>query len=261
MRDDIQRRAREVHARADALEREVLTRWPRAWSQMDQLRLSRPMPWPSWCLVPMAAAVAVTTATAPVSLMPPPIAAVSALYAWRRARSVWMVEDGLAGRLLGQVPDALDADLLTSGMPEWCLCIATGHPEWPGSALWAHLEHDANTGRPELRLLIDMGEGGLESLQVIAVYLDRGTLTEAIADWRATALGAMTGVAGGDVRGGELDSGVARAADLVDGLVSLVGHLCRPEADITGDRPGARPMRLKSTAKDRRTWRVGYSIE
>ena len=36
--------------------------------------------------------------------------------------------------------------------PEWCVYIAAAHPEWPGHGLWAHLEHDVNTGRPELRL-------------------------------------------------------------------------------------------------------------
>lgn len=236
-----------------------MTRWPDAWQQMDHMRADPPERWPDWCLLPMAAATAVCTRT-PRRLPPAAIATTSALYAWRYARSVWQIEPALLGRLLTQIPDAVDVETL-SGLPEWCVYVAADHPEWPGAGVWMQLEADVNTGRPELRVLIDLVQGGLDTLLTIPVYLDRPTLTEALADYYATDLAtAVSSRPGLDVHGGELDAVVARLADLVDGYVAIASYLARPEADIVNaDHPGVRPARLRSPAKERAVWRVGYS--
>lgn len=250
--------ARDAHRHADALERELLARHPDVWHNMDRLRADPPGRWPRWCLVPMAASIA--SLAGPGHRhgdgLVPHIAQASALYAWRFARSVWVVEPALMGRLLAQVPDTLGVDEL-AGLPEWCVYVAGGHPEWPGSGLWIHLEHDYGTGRPELRLMLDLG-GGLDDLLPIPVYLDRPSVTEALADMRATARASLRR-AGANVRGGDLDAGVAFFADRVDAYLSVAAYLARPEADVrSADRPGVRPVRPRSPVRGRSTWLVGY---
>lgn len=246
--------ARTAFARADELERELLARWPHAWREMDRMRADPPMPWPGWCLLPMAAAAGV--ATAPGAPRPEPyhVAALSALYSWRYCRSVYAFEPGLMSRLLRQIPDAIGLEDVT-GLPEWCVYVHDG-----ASGLWMHLEHDVNTGRPELRLLLDLpGESPLP----IPIYLDRETVTEALADMRATAVASLAGpgevVPGQDVRGGELDASVAVFAERVEAYLAIAAYLARPEADVgERGRPAVRPVRRRKPAGGRTTWLVGY---
>lgn len=253
---DHKRIAREAFGHAAQIERRLEQAYPRVWDVLDALRADPPEPWPSWCLLPMGAAQAVA-ARNPAAMWQPEtsIARIAASYAWRYARSVYLVEPSLIDRLLRQVPDALSLEDLT-GLPEWCVYIAGDHPEFPGAGLWAHLEYDVNNGRPELRLLLDLGDG----LPVpVSVYLDRGSVVEALADWRATALASL-GRQGANVRGGVLDSAAARLAEKVDGYLGLLAYLARPEADIVhAERPGARPVRPRRPKRDRDIWLVGYS--
>ena len=253
--------ARDAFGHAGDLEREILSRWPDAWTTLDQLRAG-PLEWPQWCLLPMGATAAYLSEAAP-RFPPPPIAAVHALYTWRFARSVWLVEPHLAQRLLAQVPDAVPAVGEMARLPEWCVYIAGADPEWPGAGLWVHLESDDNTGRPELRLLLDPG-GGLGDVTPVPVYLDRPTLTEALADFRATAL-ATPGTPGGprtgqDVRHAALDAAAAQMADRIDAYIGLVAYLLRPEADIAlAGRPGVTPVRPSRPVRERRVWHIGYA--
>jgi hypothetical protein len=69
---------------------------------------------------------------------------------------VYLIEPNLLNQLLTQIPDALSLADFRS-LPEWCVYVPWPHPEFPGAGLWAHLEHATATGRPELRLLIDVG--------------------------------------------------------------------------------------------------------
>lgn len=246
--------ARLAFDRADMLTAAVLARWPDAWAEMDRMRANPPQPWPDWCLLPMAAATAVASGGGAVPWPPPPIAAISALYAWRYTRSVYLVEPGLTERLLQQVPDALDLDMV-AGLPEWCVYLAIPDEQ---VGLWMHLEHDVNTDRPELRVLIDLG-GDLEALMPIPVYLDRPSLTEALADYRDTSLAAFGGQVGANASGATPDANTATLADQIDGYVGLAAYLARPEADIASDRHGVRPVRARRPVRDRTVWRVGYS--
>jgi hypothetical protein len=255
--------ARDAFAHAGDMEREILSRWPGAWTQLDEMRARPPAEWPQWCLLPMAATAAYLSAAAP-GFPPPPIAAVHALYTWRFARSVWLFEGHLAGQLLDQVPDAVPSTAELAALPEWCVYMAGFSLEWPGAGLWAHLESDANTGRPELRLLLDPG-GGLDDMTAVPVYLDRPSLTEAIADFRATALATFAAPgshpqAGQNVRHAALDAAVAGMADRIDAYISLIAYLLRPEADITlAGRPGVTPQRPRRPARNRRVWHIGYT--
>jgi hypothetical protein len=123
-------------------------------------------------------------------------------------------------------------------------------------------EPPVNTGRPELRLLLD----AVVSAPVeIPVYLDRGSVTEALADdaatTRATGLPGERLRPGQDVRGGELTAEAAVLSEKVDVWIALLSYLCRPEADITElGRPGVRPSgRARQARRGRTAWLVGYS--
>ena len=258
-RAEVKQWARAAHARAAYWERQVLARVPDAWTCLDEKRRDgrREVDWPDWCLLPMAAPAALVQER----FLPPNwVAVLAALYAWQHSRSVWLVKPTLSTRLLEQVPDAIGIDDLAT-LPEWCIYLPTELPEHGG--LWIHLEYDVATGRPELRLLLDTGGSTVEGLLPVTVYLDRPTLTEALADWRATT-GALIAAGlrpGLDIHGGELDAGVARLADHLDGYVSIARYLARPEADIVClDRPGLTPKRPRRRVRDRQAWWVGSRV-
>lgn len=251
--DPQRRRATAAYEHADRLTRQVPAA---AYDEMDRMRRERPAEWPDWCLVPMAAAVAVAGGMN--------AGALAALYAWRYTRSVYMIEPSLYRRVTQQVPDALSLEQMID-LPEWCVYIPDASPagdEWPGAGLWAHLEHDVNTGRPELRLLLDRGVNDWRELEPVLVYLDRDTLTEAVADMRATALATLDGALGPNVRGGTLDADAATVADRLDPLIALVAYLARPEADITAAyRNADHPARSSRRVRDRQVWAVGYTVD
>jgi hypothetical protein len=62
--------------------------------------------------------------------------------------------------------------------------------------VFVHLERDANTGRPELRLLVDVN-GTWNRLLPIPAYLNRPDLGSALADMGKAA---RAGIHGADVR-------------------------------------------------------------
>ncbi|MBB5112497.1 hypothetical protein FHU28_002336 [Micromonospora echinospora] len=127
------------------------------------------------------------------------------------------------------MPDALDGVDDLAELPQWCIYVAEADGDGVFGGVWMDLEHDTNTGRPELRVLLDTNpEMGLAGLLAIPLYLDRDNITEAIANYMATAV-ASIGRTGVDVRGGELD---ATGAARVDGYLAIARYLARPETDI-----------------------------
>jgi transcriptional regulator with XRE-family HTH domain len=241
--------------RAEMLEREVHTRWPYAFAELDWLQANPVGHWPAWCLLPSAAA-ALVLGEARVD-GPVPVAAVEAIHTWRYARSTYIFDPKLASRLLHEGVAELGGLDAFVGLPERCAYIAGGQAGWPGAGLLAHLAYNSAAGRPELRLVLDLGEGGLDQLTPITVYLDRNTLTEALADQRAAWF------RGRDVNpgAGPLDATIARLADTLDGLLALVAHLARAEvapANATDQAEGTgRPVRGSRPVIGRRVWWVG----
>lgn len=263
MTPETKRAARDATAAAEAMVASVEADYPDVWPRLDRMRASRgsspDLDWPDWCLLPMGACAAVAqTRPEVLARRPSIIAEISAAYAWRYTRSVYLVEDHLQGRLLTQVPDALTLEDVT-GLPEWCIAVASTHPEWPGISLWVHLEWDTRNRRPELRLLLSHTDPPV----AVPVYLDRPTLTEALADMTATTRESVYRP-GANVRGAPLPSGAGPAlvdlAEHVDKLIGLVAYLARPEADIVhASRPGVRPVKPRRPKRDADVWLVGFS--
>ncbi|MBO3744148.1 hypothetical protein [Actinoplanes flavus] len=251
--------ARAGFARAVELDQQIRARYPGVWRQLDRFRADPSVEWPDWCLLPMAASVAVVTNSSPLyrtSDIPPSkqhVAVLSAMYAWRFSRSVFIVHPKLASQLAGETTDDLSNLADFTSLPNWCTYLPAANPQQSGLGVWAHLEYAPTTGRPELRLLLDFG-GSLGDLQPIRVRLDGSTVTEALADLP----GPATLPAGGptqvdpDVRGASL-------AERVKGLITILAYLAHPEADIVNaSRPTITPQRYRSAPPGRSIWAVGY---
>ena len=143
--------------------------YPDAWKQVDVFRQSRggTLPkWPAWCFLPMAAWYSIVSSDAGVDMLSPDlvpdVARLAAIGTWRYSQGIYQFDES-AGAALSQT--LLHGEIPTEvllRLPEWCIYIETPGWKWFGGMLhgfWCHLEWDANTGRRELRLLLDTDNG------------------------------------------------------------------------------------------------------
>lgn len=243
--------------------------YPGAWRRCDVFRAGRgrDLPnWPDWCYLPLSAWYAIVSADAGVDRLTPTLAGdvgrLGAIGTWRLTQGVYRFDPALFADLIGTpVAGDLPHEILYR-LPEWCVYLETPGMMLDGQTLYgffAHLEHDVNTGRLELRLLLD----GEADLRPIPLHLGAWTLGESIARMadvsRIHALGAGVAIPAGfagEVRG------------QVEPLVSLLLYLCSRNAEIgDGSRiPGnPAPVRTKRgwrlfPADQVRTWDVGVSL-
>jgi hypothetical protein len=260
-------------ARYDTHLRDLRRRYPTALIALRQFAERRGDPaladWPDWCWVPMAGSVAVVT-----SAQGPPadIARVAALAAWRLGRGVYVLDEDVTVDAVATVHQrqTIPADQILNGLPEFCCYVVlpevpVRHPSGaaaPPKGLYVHLESDANTRRPELRLLLDR-DGSWEGLLSVIIYLDRATLTTSAADVLAQARASLAGVAGTDLRAIPTGYDVDPAQGLMWALSYLawpaILALTDPTVHIVGlERPGERPQRAQpvAAAAGGRRWRA-----
>lgn len=234
--------------------------YPTAWRQADRFRADRGksgLPaWPPWCYLPMAAWYAIVSE----GQLPLPLEKVAdvsrlaALGAWRVTQGVYRFDPTLyeavsSTPLIGDLP----AEILYR-LPEWCVYIETpGMLDAQLCGVFAHLEWDANTGRHELRLLLDHEDG----LIPMPVHIGAWPLEEAMR--RVAAVAASEG---------------GRAAPSMDGiaseiapLLSLLLYLCSEAADYGGGGRPANPRAVKTAKGLRlfppsgpRVWDVGARL-
>jgi hypothetical protein len=224
---------------------------PGWWQDMDALRLARPVPWPQWCLVPMAAAYAIVERAGWLgghSYDPSLISAVAACYAWCQGRGVYVFEPELAEALLGseglgEVPAEIFCQL-----PEWGpVVVAPPALGWPEDmpAFICHLEWDANHHRRELRLLVPVVSAGMVSRTIaIPVHIDAGTVADAVAAALHTAEGEARkrGVLASDMAWWPSDLAESMTRQIVAPALSLIAYLCSVGSDVADpDHPGSLP--------------------
>lgn len=254
---------------------DLSTRYPGAWKGFEQMRANRGqgLPnWPDWCYVPFAGAYAVVSGGGDSRVAPEKgmdIARLAALAAWRMTKGVYRFDHDIF-EALWRTP--LTGDLpseLLLRLPEWCVYIETQGRSVMGSPLhgfYAHLEHDANDNRRELRLLLDY-EAGLSPLPIHLV----GTLQQGLEQMTHEAE-LQAALQGNDVvalraqlgYGVQTNSEWARAASP---LVSLLLYLCSERPDIGGPQQPSnpRPKRVKGgerlfASPSIRTWDVAYRL-
>ncbi len=208
--------------------------------------------WPEWCHCPMAAAYAVVTqGGAARSPNIGDVARVAALAAWRPTQGVYRPHPALLSALratpvTGELPVA---HLLR--LPEWCVYVETDAADPPLVApdgarvlgFFGHLEHDANRGRPELRLLLDTATG----LFPIVLHIGDGTLAQAVD-------GALAEAACNDRARGSM---LAMDQGALDALTALAGPLVSVLLYLCAGDPELRPKRGTKRGQGRPTLRQG----
>ena len=242
-------------------------RFPDAWSQSDMIRTDRgkDIPdWPEWCYLPMGAWYAIVSRgeddRLPLSLIGD-VGRLAAIGAWRVTQGIYRFDPDLYAEIIDTpVNGDLPHDVLYR-TPEWCVYIETPGMQWLGTRLhgfFAHLEADANSGRPELRLLLDT-ETILKSQPL---HLGPWSLAESIRRMGDTASIHAMGA------GVQLPAGTAKpVSEAVEPLISLLLYLCSQNAEIGGDRRPANPepkktkrgMRIFAPDKPS-TWDVGVRL-
>lgn len=199
-----------------------------------------------------------------------------AIAAWRATKGIYKYDPDLLVNLIetpisGQLP----VDVLYH-LPEWCVYIDFGDisaPEngWP-RGFFAHLEWDANTGRTELRLLVDMEMPGVGmELWPIPIHLiDGGTFDDAIkaaygeALWQYASSVPRTSE---EVRAVQavLNDHQGVIKQLVPPLVSVLLYLCTESADVRGRDEAEPPTHTRRrspqyAAQSPAVWDVGVRI-
>ncbi|MEX0746184.1 MAG: hypothetical protein WD118_11330 [Phycisphaeraceae bacterium] len=255
--------------------------YPGAWRRIDHFRAhkGREFPdWPDWCFVPIAATYgivaddagvdgSVLALTHPERLGDP--ARLAAMATWRITQGIYRFDPALYASVIDTpVERDLPCDVLYR-LPEWCVYVETPDLTWMDSQLygfWAHLEYDINTGRHELRLLMD-SEADLTPLPL---HLGNWSLSEALERVRHEAVRqsldkGLSRLAG---RMSGADDAPAEVADQLAPLLSLLLYLCSQPDEIGGGErvPGnPRPKRTKQgwrlfPVDKPLTWDVGVRI-
>lgn len=248
-------------------------RYPGAWRQFDAMRADRGMllpDWPEWCWCPLAGAYAIVSGGGEITLEGAgDVGILGALAAWRITQGVYRFDSDLFQALWDTPLDGKLPVGVLYKLPEWCVYIETP----PGQAVegllgwFVHLEHDAGTGRAELRLVLDAAITDGPNLLPGIVHLTRPSLDECAEEALAEARQNIKRL-GLDV---ELPE---NAGDLILGtltpLISVTLYLCSLAADIVdlrGRRERPENPKPKKTKKGLRifpqpqtTWLVGYRI-
>jgi hypothetical protein len=252
--------------------RDVLRMYPSVSRLIEQLLVARgrELPnWPAWCFLPIAGWYQILCVT--FGIHEPTtgrdVAQLAALGTWRYCQGIYQFSPELLEAL---VDSPISGDLPSNvlfRLPEWCVYIETPGMTCYGRNLhgfWAHLEHDVNTGRAELRFLFDFADGMLVSMLHLGQWSVEKAVTRALDE----------AVLQATMRGTEVPFGIESAAlemaQEMTPLVSIVLYLCSSEPDIDGRVPGLTPgyPHLRKTKKGfrlfepekPRLWRVGEKI-
>ncbi len=228
---------------------QISRRYPTAWAQADALRRDHRKDWPGWCYLPMTHWFQIAN---PQNAFPSPVlvrdvARLAALGAWRVTQGIYRFDPDLYAALIdtpltGDLPDEL-----LYRLPSWGVYLETPGLHYinaPLDGVYAHLEHDANSGQPELRLLLDGDD--LLSLYSLPIDLGHGSLLDSLRATGDVAKRRMQQIIGlHPAVTGLLNEDLYRQLqhDLAP-ILSLLLYLCADDADYE------RPPRLK-TARPR----------
>jgi len=245
--------------------------YPNAWKQVDLFRKDRgkDLPeWPEWCFLPLAAWYAIVSEG---GVMPPDrvpdVGRLGAVGTWRYSQGIYRFHpETLKALSKTSLDGEIPAEVLLR-LPEWCVYIETPDLSCSGYNLFgffAHLEWDVNTGRRELRLVLDTES----ELLPMPLHLG-GNIIDVVN--KALIETHVQGTLAGATLPVPSQKVVTDLAAEIAPLVSLLLYLCADEPEIEDRRhPGYRPQRPQPTrvkggwrlfpAQSPRTWLVGENI-
>jgi hypothetical protein len=229
----------------------VIKYYPRAWEQLAKFRNEKENldGWPDWCYLPMSAAHAIATGGRnDVIPMVVDTMTICGLGIWRMTQGVYRFNPDLFEALWTTPITRIPVDLLFR-LPQWCVYI-----EAPGKSLFnldlfgvfVWFEYDAETGRAELRALID----SCQELLPIIFFITRATLDECIT---ATIEEAQKLINRQklNVSSEMLAEEIRFLKSIIPPIISLALYLCSDEPDIEDAKgqPGIppRPARHKKS--------------
>lgn len=254
--------------------------YPSAWGDIEHMRTElrgRSAPdWPEWCFLPVAGAQAAVANDAGIDvamlgrMYPERIAdaaRLAGLAAWRMTQGIYRFDPAVYEAVrdtpvAGDIPHEI-----LYRMPEWCVYMET-----PGMRLgttpmfgaFAHLEHDVNNGRAELRLLLDTDEECGAVLTPLPLHLGAWSLAESIARMLAIAESGLS-----PVRPGWTSEHAKALGSCIEPVMSLLLYVCTQAGEITGRKghPGnPQPVRTRRggwrvfPVDGIRTWDVGVRL-
>lgn len=237
----------------------AIRQYPETGRLVDEFRAGRGkgLPnWPDWCFLPMAAWYAIVSAGNKVDALPPhlsgDVARLAALGTWRYSQGIYQIDQDLMSALMDSpISGDLPSDVLYR-LPEWCIYIETPGQKWLGDELygfWAHMEWDANTGRTELRFLLDCEK----NLIGLPLHVGAWTITEAV-DRAISEAVKQAQIAGITLTAAPDD--VQSMAAQINPLISILLYLCSEEPEIDDTRePGISPAR-PNPRKTKNGWRL-----
>nr|CCA86601.1 conserved hypothetical protein [Ralstonia syzygii R24] len=256
--------------------------YPGAWRQVDEFRAERGRNypnWPEWCYLPLTAAAAIVANDVGVDVLHlparfpaliPDAARLGCLAAWRVTQGIYRFDPALYPALIDTPLDGnIPGDVLYR-LPEWCVYIETPELTVFGQPLigaFAHLEHDYESGRPELRLLLDQEE----ALTPLPLHLGSWPLVESlqrvVREARHQSVKHAVSRSAFVVLDGHEEELQGLAAELSP-LLSLLLYLCAepeeigsPEHRPANPQPKRTKQGLRLFAPDKPTqWDVGVRI-
>lgn len=252
-----------THRAQDALAR-IAQAYPGAWETAETFRADKGDPdfdWPDWCYLPLAGAYAIVSGGGRIGLdRAADVSRLGAMIAWRMTQGIYRFDPAVYDAVRDTpVTGDIPADALMH-MPEWCIYVETPDMQASDHALhgfFAHLEHDMNDGRTELRLLLDT-DGGLVP---VPVHLGVWSLSESLNKMLAEAQKhAPAGIDPGA-------HGVLRSR--AEPLISMLLYICSStdfskagkEAAPANPKPTKTKKGLKTfAAKSPAVWDVGLRM-
>ncbi len=256
---------------------------PGCWKHIDHLLTVRGKggpDWPDWCFIPISGTLAVVKEVLPGrpahQIYFP--AMLAGLAAWRVTKGLYVFDETVLDSLWDTPIEKIPSEFFYR-LPEWCVYIPTPGKSFDGKTLtgfFVHLESDANTGRPELRFLLDMeDEQGNPRLIPLLIHLDQPTLDEGLRAVmeEAAKRARQVGVSASQAK--LMAQGIQDQKKLLPSLISLTLYLCSENAEIrspTGDsRLPARPKPKKTKQGERFFegermtrwdcgWRIGHAL-
>lgn len=247
-----------------------------AWRAAESCRAGRgrELPdWAEWCYLPIAATYAIVADDAGIpqaqlgAVHPERIAdaaRLAALCAWRMTQGIYRFDPAVYDAVCNTpVAGDIPHDVLYQ-LPEWCVYIETPGMAFGSGSLhgaFAHLEEDSNTGRAELRLVLDADA----VLQPVAMHLGPWPLAESLGRMLDVGTTKLLSIGGPALPRTMLQP----AAHALEPLVSLLLYICSQAGEIGDDqRRPAKPQPVRTRRDGLRlfapdsptTWDVGVRL-